>query len=824
MGFVSGRAHNGRALSGSTKPNDTTCSCCRVSALWRAGPGHRLARRSAIERALPRPGVARPRARSKGAALEVQLRTPGRAPSPSETLETDSSVSERNRDAGALPALDQTQRQAAYRKLRDPWFYPKGTLMRTFGWASVPSIWETLAEAYSEITALIDEHNPYRQKISWTYAEVHEEIRELAAGLRHHGLTNLQPGDIVALFSENSARWLITDQALMWNGAASAVRGTAAPLDELAYILEHSDACGLVVDTPTVLEKLIRNEQATRCLAKQVRFIMVLWNRKGAIAEPIRSAVGSVPIYTYEEVTETGRAKVRDALNRTSRSPADAEMERALWRPIAEREMLATLVYTSGTTGQPKGAMLTHRNLLHQIMANSFSRAWRPLLPSQDASAGDVMVNILPCWHIFERIGELYALSRGVSMVYSKLLHFKEDLARHRPHLLVGVPRLYESIYQGIKSQLMKQGRFRRALIFGLLGISTRFVQWRRIRDGALFDRHVSTLERIYAGLWTLLLWPLHMLANLIAWRQLRRMALGGRVRTLVSGGGSLAMFLDDFFEAIGVLLIVGYGLTETSPVLANRLREHNIRGTTGLVVPGTQVKIVDPETRQTLPPGQTGIICARGEQIFQGYYKDPAATARVIDSEGYFDTGDLGFFSQYTGDLVIAGRLKDVIVLNNGENIEPTPIEDAMLGSDYIDQVMLVGQDQRALGALIVPNLEALAVDGLVSAETRERIQSLQRQRASCERAEAAALDAALAREAAAMEQDPRLREALQREITSRVEARKNYLAIERVSRFRILLTPFTVDDGTLTQTLKVRRNVVAERYAELIRAMYES
>jgi long-chain acyl-CoA synthetase len=730
-----------------------------------------------------------------------------------------------NGEEEANQAFRAARQKAVYEKLRDPYFYPKGTLMRTLGWTSVPCIWETFAEAYGDIVALIDEHNPLHEPIRWTYATVYDEVRAFAAGLRHHGSTKLQPGDKVALFSENSARWLIADQSIMWNAAVTAVRGTAAPVEELAYIMEHSNAVGLVVDSLSVLDKLIRSERAARYLISHIRFIVILWRGQNALPADVQAVATSVPIYTYEDIVATGRQLVQTAVERTSSAATEEELaDQALWHPVAGTETLATLVYTSGTTGQPKGAMLCHRNLLHQIYCNSFSRSWRPFRPSQDASAGEVMVNILPCWHIFERIGELYACSRGVTMVYSKLLHFKEDLSRHRPHLIVGVPRLYESIYQGIKSQVMKQRRLRKMLIFGLLAVSLRFVRWRRIRDAALFDRYVPVWERLGAAIMVMLLWPLHLFAHLIAWRRLRQAALGGRVRTLVSGGGSLAMFLEDFFEAIGVFLIVGYGLTETSPVLANRVREHNVRGTTGLAVPGTDLKIVDPETRQVVLAGQTGILYARGEQVFQGYYRDPEATARVFDSEGFFDTGDLGVFSPYTGDLVITGRLKDIIVLSNGENVEPTPIEDTILSSEYVDQVMLVGQDQRSLGALIVPNVEALEANGLLSAEQRQHIQFLQRQRANAAATETAALDEALAHEAMNLEKDPRLHAALQKELTARVESRKNFLPIERVSRFRILLSPFTVDDGTLTQTLKVRRNVVSARYAALIQSMYES
>ncbi len=176
----------------------------------------------------------------------------------------------------------------------------------------------------------------------------------------------------------------------------------------------------------------------------------------------------------------------------------------------------------------------------------------------------------------------------------------------------------------------------------------------------------------------------------------------------VVSGGGSLARHLDNFFEIVGIEILVGYGLTETSPVTNVRRPWHNLRGSSGQPIPGTEIRIVDPETRQPLAVGQRGLVLVRGPQIMQGYYQNPEMTAKAIDSQGWFNTGDLGWVTSLN-DLVVTGRAKDTIVLTNGENIEPQPIEDACLRSPYIDQIMLVGQDQRSLGALIVPNKDVL-------------------------------------------------------------------------------------------------------------------
>ncbi len=279
----------------------------------------------------------------------------------------------------------------------------------------------------------------------------------------------------------------------------------------------------------------------------------------------------------------------------------------------------------------------------------------------------------------------------------------------------------------------------------------------------------------------------------MLIYRKVRR-ALGPNFQHAISGGGSLPAYLDLFYEVVGISILNGYGLTETSPVLCARRPDNNVRGTAGPPLPGTEFRIVDPETRQPLPPGEKGLILARGPQVMMGYYNNPEATAKVLSSDGWFETGDLGWLTP-DGQLVITGRAKDVIVLLNGENIEPQPLEDACLQSPYISQIVIVGQDQKKLAALIYPNLDALkawaAEQGIPTAETELLVH-------------------------------PQVRRFILQEVRRRIQERPGYRPDEQVADFRFLPEPLSVENGLMTQTLKIKRNPVAERYAHLIQEMY--
>jgi long-chain acyl-CoA synthetase len=305
--------------------------------------------------------------------------------------------------------------------------------------------------------------------------------------------------------------------------------------------------------------------------------------------------------------------------------------------------------------------------------------------------------------------------------------------------------------------------------------------------------------------LWCWVLAPVHGLGDRLVYTKVRN-ALGGKFQASVSGGGSLAMHLENFFEIVGISLLVGYGLTETSPVLTARRLGRNLRRSAGQPLRLTELKIVNPDTRQTLPLGQQGLVLARGPQIMEGYYNNPEATAKAIDPDGWFDTGDLGWLTPQT-DLILTGRAKDTIVLSNGENIEPQPLEDACARSPYIDQIMLVGQDQRSVGALIVPNIDALK---LWAAGQNAVLSGYE--------------DAATDGKTVLTFESKLILDLYRQELVREVQNRPGYRPDDRIGPLQFVLEPFSIENGLLTQTLKVRRPVVMERYRDMIDGMFTS
>lgn len=626
---------------------------------------------------------------------------------------------------------------------------------------AIHEIWPIVAEKYGDIVAIKDPHN--QPAATLTYRQLGEAIRTFAAGLQSLGIENRAH---VALFADNSHRWFIADQGIMTAGGMDAVRSGTADTEELLYIAEHSESTVLVVENAALLKRL-----RTRLDNLPIPLVILLSDEEAPADERLK-------ILNFSQLMALGQAHP--------------------YSPVTVRpEDLATLIYTSGTTGQPKGVMLSHRNLLHQI--NTLRSVVQP-------EPGDQVIGILPSWHSFERTAEYFLFAQGCTQTYTNIRHIKADLKAAKPQYMVGVPRLWESIYEGAQKQFREQTPGKQKLIFTFFGLSERYVThlW-RYQDMKIDAQDLSGLDKLVSGVQALALWPLHQLGKKLVYGKVRE-ATGGQVKQLISGGGSLARHIDIFFEIIGVPLLVGYGLTETSPVLSARRPWRNLRGAAGQPIPFTEIKIVDLETRQEVPQGAQGLVLARGPQIMEGYYRNPEATQKAIDPEGWFDTGDLGWISK-DGNVVLTGRAKDTIVLTNGENIEPQPIEDACIRSKYIDQIMLVGQDQRSLGALIVPNVDALqawaAAQSLFIAIPGD---------------EAPVPDGFTT---LTLEADP-VQKLIRDELTREVKDRPGYRPGDRIGPFRLVLEPFSIENGLLTQTLKVRRPVVTERYRAMIDAMF--
>ncbi len=538
---------------------------------------------------------------------------------------------------------------------------------------------------FAALARFADHPMQIRRDRTWTYAEATDAIHGVALFLRQNGIG---PGDRVAIVAENSPRWFHVYAACLAIGAVAVPRGEDIAVRELHSILLHSE-CKYA---------FAGSERAASLLPDTLRV-----TRTDGDAFPAPVACDADTLAGYG-----ARAAPND---------------------------LAVLLYTSGTTGRPKGVMLEQQNIAHNI---------RYLPTLVDMQPGDVWVSILPSWHTFEQTVELCGFAAGNVFVYSDKRRLKQDLQKHQPQFFAAVPRVWEALYRGVCDAIDKKGGLAPKL-FRSACRGTR--RWR---------------ARNPLGL------PPHLLGKALFYRQVAA-ALGGRLKHGVSGGGYLPRHIDQFFADVGVSLLVGYGLTETAPVVALRVAGDNIVGTIGRAAPETEIRVGDNAT-----------FLVRGPQVMRGYYKDEDLTRSVLDDAGWFDTGDLGKVTEQ-GDLIFVGRAKETIVLSGGENVEPEPIEHCILQVPGVAQVIVVGQDRKNLGALVVPSADA----------------------------DDARLDA----------DDARLIEAYRDDIRA---ATRELRSFERINRIALLPEPFAVENGLLTPTLKLRRNVIAERYSDLIDSMY--
>ncbi len=563
-----------------------------------------------------------------------------------------------------------------------------------------------------------------------TFERLCRDVDALALALLDRGLRR---GDRVGLIADNRYEWLLVDLALASLGAPDVPRGPDTTPREVEFILRHSGSRLCFVE-----DERVAHEVRSAALPG-LEDIVVMQERSGA-----STALGSL--------LAAGESALREA-----NGPGRLAAARAA---VTSNDLL-TIVYTSGTTADPKGVMLSHGNVLANM------RAVRQVLKF---SHEDCFLSVLPAWHMYERIIDYLALAVGGQLVYTDRRSIKDDLAAVRPTVFAAVPRVWEMLHDGIVQQSAKSKGLRGFLLRQALATS-RLVGGRRA--GPLARVQHAALERL-------------VLTKV-------RARFGGRLRLCVSGGGALPRHVDETLLGMGLPILNGYGLTETSPVAAVRLPERNAPGHIGPPLPETEI---EPRRADGTPcaAGETGVLWIRGPQVMQGYYENTRKTAEVL-REQWFDSGDLGH-RDASGNLWITGRAKDTIVLAGGENVEPEPVETMIKTSPLIEQAICVGQDQKVLGALLVPHRELLeqrvprerwAVrDGIV--ESKE-VQALLR----------AELDALLTRA-------------------------NGCRPCDRVGPFRVLAEPLTPENGLLTQTLKVRRHLVAERFGGVIAAMFAS
>jgi len=612
---------------------------------------------------------------------------------------------------------------------------------------SLTDIWRTISEKYPENLLLNDEYC----NLSLTTKEFYETVISFAAGLQKLGI---KKGQKIAIFSENSAKWMVIDQAICAAGAVSAVRGSQAPAAELEYIYEHSQSVALVTDDLRVINSISKS-----FTSKNPRFIIYIGNGD---ASGWKNLI-NIPSFTFEDFEEFSKGK-------------------RLWRPRIYKNDEYTIVYSSGTTGRPKGILLSHGNILAQISQ---------VHPFIKLKVGKSVLAVLPIWHMYERTCEYYALSRVNLQHYTNVRNFKKDLAKYRPNYLFSVPRIWVTIYDSVMAEIKSKPILTQVIFNTLLNVSKTTKKMLRILENRdIYKKNTTLLEKIIPFFVANILKPLDKFAMKFVYKKIKN-ALGGRFIKGISGGGALPHHVEDFFEAIGVALYVGYGLTETAPVLSVRKEEDNKVYSVGPMLPQTELKIVDPTTRERLPHGEKGLVMVRGPQLMLGYYRDKAATDAVIDPEGWFSTGDLGWLTG-GNSLVLCGRIKDIIVLQNGENIEADELEDTCLQIPYISQIVMTGQDQVNLTALIYANQDEVA--RVLRKKPDTNLNSLKD-----------------------------FKSMLLNEINTKIKSRPAFRPFERVNDIYFVKEGFTIDNGMMTQSMKVKKNIVTDVYKNEIAKMYK-
>jgi len=564
-----------------------------------------------------------------------------------------------------------------------------------------------------------------------TFARFANDVDALAAALLEVGVRR---GDRVGLMAENRCEWLLVDQALASLGAIDVPRGSDTSPQEMRFILNHSGCTSVFVED----DRLARELLAAQAELPRVAHVFVMQDDTAvagarALGELLRRGAALLPQH---------RDRLRAA------------------RAAVQPDDLLTIVYTSGTTAEPKGVMLTHHNVLHNV---------HTVAGVLKFSEADSFLSVLPAWHMYERIMDYIALATGAQLVYTDRRRIKDDLATVRPTVFAAVPRIWEMLHDGIVGQAQKLTGVRGSMLRTSLHLA-RAVGGRRATVGQ---------KVLHAGARAL------VLKKILA-------VFGGRLRLCVSGGGSLPRHVDETLLGVGLPLLNGYGLTETSPVASVRLPQQNAPGHIGPPLPHTSIEARRPDGSRC-DRQETGVLWIKGPQVMRGYYENPKKTAEVLTADGWFNSGDLGY-TDADGNTWITGRAKDTIVLAGGENVEPEPVETVIKTSRFIDQAVCLGQDQRGLGALLVPNTDALeheiprdawhVRDGEITGEAVHKL--------------------------------------LRRELDRLLVRENGIRSCDRVTTFRVLAEPMTPENGLLTQTLKVRRHVVAERHRALIAAMF--
>jgi long-chain acyl-CoA synthetase len=589
-----------------------------------------------------------------------------------------------------------------------------------------------------------------------SFREVFTMAENAAIGLMELGIN---PGDKIGLMSDNRVEWAIADFASLLTGAANVPRGSDSTPQEIQYILEHSESKVCFIEHEKLLNSVLPIIDKTL-----VTKIIVL--DKGFKSNDPK-------VISLDDLISMGKS------NRTAKHSELIRRSKAV-----KEDDLFTIIYTSGTTGLPKGVMLSHKNMMYNI---------NQVPPMVGLGKNDRALSILPVWHIFERAMDYAIIAMDAAIYYTNIRDLRDDFTKVKPTFMASAPRLWENLYLGIKAKVEKSEPLRQVLFNTAYDISKNlrssldYIQGNQLQLEP--ENDMEKIPKMASAFFTAAnLFVPSKILDAVVFSKIRE-ALGGELKGTISGGGALPAHVDEFFNVIGIPVYEGYGMTECAPIISVRNVGKIVQGSVGFCPPGTEVKILDDKGEE-VPTGKMGVIHVRGPQVMKGYYKNKEATDKVL-KDGWLNTGDLGFKS-FNGTLSVRGRVKDTIVLLGGENVEPVPIENLLLESPFVNQVIVVGQDQKSLGALIYPDKEKLIEAGFDVKDGED------------------------------LNKNSKVVQHFTKIIKEIVSSENGFKGFEKVTDFRFLPKPMEVGDE-LTNLFKMKRNVITDKYANLIKDMYK-
>ena len=561
----------------------------------------------------------------------------------------------------------------------------------------------------------------------YSTADVKDIVERLAAGLLHLGVSgndmSVEKRDKIAIISHNRPEWMMLDMAVQKTGAVLVPIYPTLAAAELEFVLNDAEVKLVFVSDKELFLKV----------------------------QSVRDKVPSLKaVFTFDYIQPSLHWN-----EIMSKAGEDDFKQLAIAASSIRYEDLATIIYTSGTTGTPKGVMLSHKNILSNVISSTEVFA-------EFCSPGDKALSFLPLNHIFERMVTYIYLFNGVSVWYAENLEkIGDNLKEVQPSVFTTVPRLLEKVYERIMGKGQELTGVKKKLFFWAVDVGSRYEVG--TNQGAVYNMQLAIANKLIFSKW--------------------REGLGGKIKAIVTGAAACQVRLLRVFTAGKINIMEGYGLTETSPVIAvNRFSESGRRfGTVGPVIKGVEVKIEED-----------GEICCKGDNVMMGYYKRPDLTAEVIDKDGYFHTGDIGVM-QEGKFLKITDRKKEIFKTSGGKYVAPQPIENKMKESKFIEQMIVVGPERKFAGALIVPSFENLKVWAAQNNISYGTVHDLIR--------------------------NPAVLEMFKNIVE---EFNKDFNHVEQIKKFELCANEWTVDGGELTPTLKLKRKVIMEKYRDAIERIY--